>query len=177
VPLYDACIHDQSGAIATFRPDVSVLMVGGPMVNEYDLGNGKLVDACSPSFASWYEGGARRSIDTLSMTGATVVVVSVVHPPKRIDVGAGIEVPASYDQAVDCTNRYLKNVVASRPRARYLDLDAYICPNGDCRETLDGVTLRPDGRHFQNAAATLVAKWMMPRILALAHLRPFRGLS
>src|SRR5262249_51636052 len=125
------------------------------------------VDACAPSFVSWYEGGVRAAIDALSATGARVVVVSVVDPPKRIDIGAGIEVPASYRHVVDCMNRAQKRAIASRPRARYLDLDASLCPGGTRHDTLDGVTRRTDGRHFEGRAATLVARWMMPRILAL----------
>ncbi|HEX4490820.1 MAG TPA: acyltransferase [Acidimicrobiia bacterium] len=169
-PHVNACTTNQRSAIATFRPDVSILMVGGPLINQYDIGNGKFVDACAPSFVSWYEGGVRSAIDELSSTGARVVVVSVVHPPKRIDIGPGVAVPASYDRAVDCMNRGLKNAVASRPRASYLDLDAYICPHGACHDTINGVTLRSDGRHFENGAATLVARWMLPKVLKLAHL-------
>jgi peptidoglycan/LPS O-acetylase OafA/YrhL len=171
----NACITNQRAAIATFKPDVSVLMVGGPMIYQYDIGNGKFVDACAPSFSSWYEAGTRRSIVALSATGATVVVVSSVHLPKTIDIGPGIAVPASEERDIECVNRDLKRAVASQPHARYLDLDAYICPHGDCHNEINGVTLRTDGRHFEGTAATLVARWMVPRVLALAHLRPFRA--
>jgi hypothetical protein len=170
-PTYRACADGSAAAIAAFDPDVSVLMVGGPMVNEYDIGIGHFVGACDAAFAPWYERGARRSIEALSATGATVVVVSVVHPPRFIDVGPGISVPAAYDHDVDCLNRLLRTAVAAEPHARLLDLDAYICPRGSCRTALDGVTLRSDGRHFQGPAANVVAAWMMPHVLALAHAR------
>jgi hypothetical protein len=101
----------------------------------------------------------------LSATGAKVVVVSIVQPPSFIDIGPGITVPAAYARDVECLNRMLKEVVASEPSARYLDLDAYICPGAKCRTKLDGVTLRGDGRHFQGPAANLVAEWMLPRLL------------
>jgi len=78
--------------------------------------------------------------------------VSIVHPPRFIDVGPGIAVPAAYGRDVDCLNRLLRSAVAANPRARLLDLDAYICPHGTCRTTLDGVALRGDGRHFQGPA-------------------------
>jgi hypothetical protein len=172
VPHTDACIDNEQGAIATFDPDVAILMVGGPAINEYDIGNGRFVDACAPSFSRWYVRGTRHTIDALSAHGATVVVVSVVQPPKHIDIGAGIDVPASYHRVVTCMNRDLRAAVASRPRAHYLDLDAYICPRGACHTTLNGVTLRGDGRHFQAAAGNLVARWMLPKVRKLAHLRP-----
>jgi hypothetical protein len=166
-PTYRACIDGSAAVMAAFEPDVSVLLVGGPMVSQYDIGTGTFVSPCDAAFAPWYESGARRSIEALSVNGARVVVVTIVHPPRFIDVGPGIEVPAAYGRAVDCLNRLLRKAVASQPRARLLDLDAYICPHGTCRTKLDGVALRPDGRHFQGPAANVVAAWMMPRVLTL----------
>jgi hypothetical protein len=169
VPTYSACLDGSSPAIAAFKPDISVLMVGGPMVNEYDIGQGTFVGPCDATFAPWYQAGARRSIAALSATGAPVVVVSVVHPPKTIDIGVGIKIPPSYNRDVECLDRMLRTVVASAPRARYLDLDAYICPHGVCRTRIDGVALRGDGRHFQGPAANIVAAWLLPRVLALGR--------
>jgi hypothetical protein len=139
------------------------------MINQYDIGDGRFVRACDGDFAPWYRAAARRSIDALSATGATVVVVSVVHPPHFVDIGPGVSIPDSYGRAVDCLNRLLRQVVESEPRARFVDLDAYICPGGECRTKLDGVTLREDGRHFQEQAANIVAAWLLPRVLEGVH--------
>ena len=165
LPTYPACVEGIGPSLATFDPDVSVLLVGGPMVHEYDIGTGGFVGPCDADFAPWYRAGARRSIAALSATGAKVVVVSIVHPPSFIDIGPGVTVPDSFGRDVECLNRMLEDVVASEPSARYLDLDAYICPEGKCRTKLDGVTLRGDGRHFQGPAANLVAQWILPRLL------------
>lgn len=164
-PTYSACVDGVSSSLAAFEPDVSVLMVGGPMVNGYDIGGGRFVGPCDADFAPWYTAGARRSIAALSATGAAVVVVSIVHPPRFIDVGPGILVPAVYGRDVACLNRLLREAVAAEPGSRLLDLDAYICPGGECRTKLVGVTLRGDGRHFQGPAANVVAAWMLPRVL------------
>jgi hypothetical protein len=91
-----------------------------------------------------------------------------VHPPDVIDIGPGISVPEENNKAVDCQNRYLQRAVNDDPNARWLDLDAYICPDGNCLTELDGVELRPDGRHFQGPSANIVSAWMLPRILAFA---------
>lgn len=165
LPTYRACVDGSTSSIAAFDPDVSVLLVGGPVINEYDIGTGRFVAPCDAEFAPWYREGARRSIAALSATGAEVVVVTIVHPPRFIDVGPGISVPPSYGRDVDCLNRLLRQVVASEPNARLLDLDAYICPGGECRTKLGGVKLRGDGRHFQGPAANVVAAWMVPRVL------------
>jgi hypothetical protein len=164
-PVSPACIDGMASTIAKFEPDVSVLLVGGPMVREYDIGNGSFVGPCDAEFAPWYRAGARRSIEALSAKGARVVVVSTVHPPDFIDIGPGIDVPAEYGRDVDCTNRLLREAVDAEPGTRFVDLDAYICPRGDCRTKVDGVTLRADGRHFQQEAANLVARWLLPQVL------------
>ena len=162
-----ACIDGQQAAIAAFKPDVAVLFAGGPEVVRYDIGDGKWVSPCDQTFDSWYEAGARRTIEVLAATGATVVVVTIPHPP-----GDAVGIPKDAGRHIDCNNRTLRRVVASEPRARLLDLDAYICPNGHCRESINGITLRPDGVHFLRGGATVVAQWMLPRVLELAGLRP-----
>jgi len=40
---------------------LSVLLVGGPMVNEYDIGTGEFVKPCDAAFGRWYEAGAHRT--------------------------------------------------------------------------------------------------------------------
>jgi hypothetical protein len=172
-PNLPACIDGEQSAIAAFRPDVSVLMVGGPYVYDADLGDGNWVHACDPTFDAWYEAGARRTIHALAATGASVVVVTIVHPPKIVDIGPGITLPPAYDRDTDCENRALRHAVRAEPGAHLLDLDAYVCPAGRCRDRVDGVELRPDGRHFQGAAANLVAPWILTRVLKQANLQPF----
>jgi hypothetical protein len=173
VTLYPPCIDGQQAAIATFRPDVSVLMVGGPDISDVDLGNGDYVGACTPSFDAWYEAGARTTIEALSATGASVVVVSIVHPPKIVDIGPGITMPPVYGRDTECENAALLRAVRSEPRAHYLDLDAYVCPDGKCHDDIDGITLRSDGRHFQGRAANLISTWLIERVLKQAGLQPY----
>jgi lysophospholipase L1-like esterase len=48
-----------------------------------------------------------------------------------------------------------------------VDLSRHVCPTGPpCPELVDGLRLRPDGRHFTPAAASIEAQWLMPRIVA-----------
>jgi peptidoglycan/LPS O-acetylase OafA/YrhL len=173
VTVYPPCIDGQGPAIATFRPDIAILMVGGPDISASDLGDGQWVSACSPTFDAWYEAGARSTIRALSATGASVVVVSLVHPPEIVDIGPGITMPAVYSRDVECENRSLRRAVEQEPRAHYLDLDAYVCPDGECRDEIDGVALRTDGRHFQGPAANIVSAWIVRAALKQAGLQPF----
>jgi peptidoglycan/LPS O-acetylase OafA/YrhL len=174
ITVYPPCIDGQQGAIRTFRPDLALLMVGGPDINEEDLGNGEWVKACDPSFDAWYAAGARRTIEALGATGASVVVVSLVLPPKIVDIGPGLVMPPEYSRAVECENGALRRAVGQEPGAHLLDLDAYVCPDGKCVDHMDGVELRTDGRHFQGAAANLVSPWILDHALQQAGLRPFR---
>ena len=103
-----------------------------------------------------------------------MVVVTIVHPPKIINIGPGIVTPPEYDRDVDCENQALRRAVRQEPRAHLLDLDAYVCPDGKCADRIDGVDLRPDGRHFQGPAANFISPWILDRALKQARLRPFR---
>jgi len=172
--VYPPCIDGQQSAIAAFRPDLALLMVGGPDINEDDLGDGRYVKACDPSFDAWFEAGARRTIAALGATGAGVVVVTIVHPPKIVDIGPGLVMPPEYSRAVDCENQALRLAVRQAPRAHLLDLDAYVCPDGKCADSIDGVELRTDGRHFQGPAANIISPWIVSRALKQAQLKPFR---
>ena len=50
-----------------------------------------------------------------------------------------------------------------------VDLAKQVCPNGPpCPEDVDGLRLRPDGRHFTPAAASIEAQWLMPKLVAAA---------
>jgi peptidoglycan/LPS O-acetylase OafA/YrhL len=173
ITVYPPCIDGQQSAIAAFRPDLALLMVGGPDINESDLGNGEWVKACDPSFDSWYEAGARQTIAMLGATGASVVVVTIVHPPKIIDIGPGLVTPPEDNRAVDCENQALRRAVSQEPRAHILDLDAYVCPDGKCADRMDGVALRTDGRHFQGPAANVISPWILDQALRQARLHPF----
>ena len=173
VTVYPPCIEGQQPAIAAFRPDVAVLMVGGPDISEADLGDGQWVGACTAAFDAWYEAGARSTIEALSATGAPVVVVSLVHPPEMVDIGPGITMPPVYGRDVECENRALRRAVEREPRAHYLDLDAYVCPDGKCRDEIDGVALRTDGRHFQGPPPTSSRRGSCRGVLRQAGLQPF----
>ena len=123
-----ACIDGQQAAIAAFKPDVAVLLAGGPEAVRYDIGDGKWVSPCDQTFDSWYAAGVRRTIQALSATGATVVVVTAAHPPKGI-----VGTPEDADRHVDCNNRTLRIVVAVRApcpaaRPRGLHLSTWALP-------------------------------------------------
>ena len=72
---------------------------------------------------------------------------------------------ARADWSTDCNNR-LRRAVAAETGARIVDLFGYTCPNGKCRNRVDGVVLRPDGQHYDGPGAEIVARWMMSQVRA-----------
>ena len=174
VTLYPPCIDGQQAAIAAFRPDVSRADGRGTRHQRGRSRQRRLRRRAHPVLRrAWYEAGARTTIDALSATGAPVVVVSMVHPPKIVDIGPGIAMPPVYSRDVDCENAALLRAVRSEPRAHYLDLDAYVCPDGKCRDDMDGVVLRTDGRHFQGPAANIISTWILHGVLQQTGLQPY----
>jgi hypothetical protein len=45
------------------------------------------------------------------------------------------------------------------------DLGRYVCPTfGHCRQTIDGVPMRPDGIHYRGRSAEAIAAWLLPQL-------------
>ena len=42
-----------------------------------------------------------------------------------------------------------------------IDLAAFVCPDGVCREEQQGVTLRPDGLHFEGVSGLWAGDWIL----------------
>jgi lysophospholipase L1-like esterase len=73
--------------------------------------------------------------------------------------------PADLDARTDCANRSGREAAAAHGAA-VVDLADYVCPDGQCLTMRDGVVLRPDGVHFTKEGATLVARWLVPQLVA-----------
>jgi len=43
-----------------------------------------------------------------------------------------------------------------------------VCPAKRCVTSIDGITLRDDGMHYEGPAAELVVRWLAPRLQRLA---------
>ena len=69
-------------------------------------------------------------------------------------------------------NRVEHQVAKRDPRTvSVADLGRYVCPTfGHCRQTIDGVAMRPDGIHYRGRSAEAIATWLLPQLTA-----PVRG--
>jgi peptidoglycan/LPS O-acetylase OafA/YrhL len=106
----------------------------------------------------------------LTAYGAKVVLLTEAAPAPNDSQGVGNTSNAVDNEGYSRLNLILARFAARHPdRVTLVNLAAEVCPGGaPCPEKVDGVRLRPDGRHFTPAAAAISALWLLPRIVAAA---------
>jgi hypothetical protein len=140
-------------AVVTTRPDVALLVLAWPGYGDRLVG-GAWVHPCQASFDAWYQGEVRLAIESLRQPGTQVVVALAAYytgPNPQPDAHA----------RVDCLDATYRAAAAAEPGTTTVDLNAFACPAGTCRKTIDGVELRKDGLHFRDAGATLAGRWVL----------------
>jgi peptidoglycan/LPS O-acetylase OafA/YrhL len=167
-PLSEAirnCSPDWPGFVGQDRPDIVLLLFGGYVGIVPAEVDGREVDACDPAYDDLWAERLTEAVDTLSATGATVVLSS--SPTAADEVFKG-EDPATFDAQQRCNNEVIEAVAAEHPRAAFVDLAGYVCPPEGCQVEIDGVKLRGDGVHYRNEGAETIARWLVPRVLEAA---------
>lgn len=78
---------------------------------------------------------------------------------------------------MDDLNAIYRQFAAEHPGQVFLvDLNAFADPEGKFTDLyIDGVQMRQDGIHFTTQASYIVARWLMPQILAAAKATPPAG--
>jgi peptidoglycan/LPS O-acetylase OafA/YrhL len=142
-----------------FRPDVVMMMFGGPPPVQRDIPGG-WAGPCDASYNQWYTKSVSDAVDILSSKGAMVFVAP----------GAYSRFPfmdfAKLDPLTDCQNKVYDDVVKTKPRARILPIDSFVCPTrGTCAQQMDGINLRDDGVHYTGDAAKFMARWVTGQML------------
>jgi len=141
-----------TGDVSTFRPDAVVVMAGAWDVFDAVMPDGSVAHAGSKEFDATYVRDIGALVDTLSATGAPVVVVKPPCYGKSQLVGTDPQISERRDAvrlaAIDTAWTH----AARRHGARMLDLDSVLCPGG-----IADAAVRPDGAHFDGAGADRVA--------------------
>ena len=123
--------------------------------------------ACQADFDRWYEGQVRNAVAVLGGRGTPVVVLDAPY------VNGGIVVADRVERIrrIDCVNSVYRHVAATSPHTTLVDLATHVCPSGpaSCLQRVDGVTLRPDGLHYDGPAGPVIARWLLPQVLAAAE--------
>jgi hypothetical protein len=117
--------------------------------------HGRSITGCSGTFNALYERSLSREVARLRAEGAKVIVTTSPYSRR-----AGVTNDPKED---DCENQ-LRRSAARTSGAQLADLFEFVCPHGHCLTKMDGVTLRPDGLHYEGPGATIVAQWLMDQV-------------
>jgi hypothetical protein len=151
----DVCRDNWAYAVSVFRPDIVVLLFSEPTDATHEI-NGRWTAPCEPTYDEVFERELHEQIRLLESKGARVIATTTAYSALPYKT-------ASWFRYNDCQNEILRRVVASEPRAVMADLFKWMCPrlDADCDGHISGVLLRPDGVHFRDASARVLAAWLI----------------
>jgi hypothetical protein len=156
----------QVPAIAQMRPDVVIWM---SLWEKSDvIADGRTLVSGTPAGDNEMLRRMDAELARVTRFGAKVLMITDAPPAPNDAQGTN----ASDDAVDDASYARLQSIdrrfAALHPDSVTLvDLTPRLCPQGPpCPELVDGIRMRPDGRHFTPAAATIQAAWLMPRIVA-----------
>jgi peptidoglycan/LPS O-acetylase OafA/YrhL len=154
----EACGHwdaDWTRVAGAAPPDHVLVMLGATTVVDRWIG-GRWQSPCDPDFAAWYRPELDARLSWLVATTAARVHVVLPAPADTAAIGV---VPGDAGARAACLAAMYRDAARAQPAARVdvVDLAAFVCPppTGACRP------LRADGLHYQDAAATEVAQWLV----------------
>ncbi len=156
-------------AIAGFRPDLVVWM---SIWEKSDLlENGQTLVSGTPAGDDEMLRRMDLELARLTAYGAKVVVLTEAAPAPNDAQGTGNTSNAVDDAGYVRLGHILARFASSNANAVTLvDLAQQVCPTGPpCPEDVDGLRLRPDGRHFTPTAAAIEADWLMPQIVPVVR--------
>jgi peptidoglycan/LPS O-acetylase OafA/YrhL len=141
-----------TGDVSAFRPDAVVVMAGAWDVFDAVMPDGSVAHAGNPEFDATYVRDIGDLLDTLSATGAPIVVIKPPCYGESHLVGTDPQIPERRDAVRLAAIDTAWTEAARRHGARMLDLDSVLCPRG-----IADAAVRPDGAHFDGAGADRVA--------------------
>jgi lysophospholipase L1-like esterase len=159
----------QTPAIEQMRPDVVIWM---SIWEKSDvIANGQTLVSGTPAGDAEMLRRMNDELTRITAYGAKVALVTVAAPAPNDAEGANNTSNAvdnaSYARLDSIDRRFAKlhpGVVT------LIDLAQRLCPNGPpCPEDVNGLRMRPDGRHFSPKAAAIEAQWLLPQLAALGR--------
>jgi peptidoglycan/LPS O-acetylase OafA/YrhL len=163
-----------AGDLAREHPRVVLLESSGFELQDVrPHGASKFLVPGTPEWARYWKSEWQQAIDTLTSTGAAVVIPTIACTKPKADNGA-VDISRSgfNPKRVRAANEVLEDLARENAgRMVLVDLNAYVCPSGKYTDTLHGVDpLRVDGVHYTNPGSDLVGKWLAPKLAAAARL-------
>jgi hypothetical protein len=156
-------------AVDVMRPNVVLWM---SLWEKSDIvANGKTLVAKTPAWNREMLKRMNAALAEITKYGAKIVLVTIAAPAPNDAQGASNTSNAVDNASYAGLDAIDKEFAAEHPGVvTVADLARHICPSGPpCPENVDGLRMRPDGRHFTPSAATIAAQWLMPNIVAASH--------
>jgi hypothetical protein len=155
-----------SSDVDEFQPDVVVFFFGPWDTLNLKVG-GRLLKVGTPEWNDYALEELGHTVDVLSARGAKIMLLTspCLNPPDLgVDAAADVRLNP---QAVDELNDLYREFSRRHPdQVVIVDLNRYVCPEGEDAVAIDGVGLREDGAHFTPEGADIVARWLAPQIIA-----------
>ena len=155
--------------VAAFKPDVVLMAFGVWDSEDLQTSNGKL-EAGSPEWNAYVTGGLERRLDMFSAHGAKMVLATFPYvEPGLWDITPnGDQITRDSARHMDALNDVYRSFAAAHPSQVFLvDLNAFACPEGKYTDLyVSGVRMREDGVHFTTDGSYIVARWLVPQVVA-----------
>lgn len=157
-----ACPSAVDALVAAERPEAVVVLYGG-WTNADLRVDGQWIGACDGAYRSLLR---TRFEQVVTDAGASGAPVYVVNAPRSTNT---FRQDDTWERTA-CTNQVMEEVAAATPGASVIDLDGWVCPDGTCRDRVDGVPLRSDGVHFQGPGGAVASGWVFDEVARRAGL-------
>ncbi len=146
-------------------PDVSTALFDVFVVSDLEV-DGKSLPFGSKASDTYLLQQLDRGVDILRARGGSVVLVTAPYNHRPEVVGQPVRWVEDDPARIDHWNALLRRSVKDRndPSVTVADLNDLVSPKGHFTNSLDGVTLRYDGVHFNPEAGQLVFRWLLPQL-------------
>jgi len=156
-------------AFSLFQPSGVFVMLGMAALQDRAV-DGVYTRPCEYRYDSWYEREVDARLTFIEQQTKGVIMLAI--SPYADDSSIGV-LPVNHRARTDCLNDIYKDVVKRHPAVDLVDFNAWMCPQGVCRDQIEGQPFRADGLHFTPPAAKAAGEWLVERAklagLARAH--------
>jgi peptidoglycan/LPS O-acetylase OafA/YrhL len=137
------------------QPDVIVILRNGVRPPSETTG----LEVCGEQYRQWFYDEAVAEIEAIAAVSAAQIVITTYSYPRYLG-----DIKPDEDREFDCINEVLRDVVAETGVA-LVDIAGWVCPTVDtCKSRVDGVSLRPDGYHFEGDGAAVMLAWLTEQL-------------